>query len=102
MSFVGFLANYADEALGIAKALTGLLDGVAINGQAANDINATIARLEKAHAELTKYVAANPAATAAPVIKIQKADIDKAVKAELAKVLPGLIDAAVKKNMQNK
>lgn len=76
--FLKFLAEYADEALGVAKALTGLLDGVAINGKAAADIQATIARLEKAHDSIASYLKSKP--TENTIIKISASDIDKAVK----------------------
>lgn len=95
MSLLKFLASYADEALAVGKALTGLLDGVAINSSAAADIKNTIAKLEAAHTSLTKYLATNPKDT---VVKISKADVDAAVKSQLEKILPALIEAAVKKN----
>lgn len=78
MSFLGFIGNYADEALGVAKALTTLLDGVAINSAQADSVKATIDRLEKAHSEITKYIAKQPKVP--NVVKISQADIDAAVK----------------------
>lgn len=77
-----FLFNYADEALAIGKALTGLLDGVAINGNQAKDITDAIARLEKAHASISAYIASAPKQN---VVKISAKDIDAAVERYMAK-----------------
>jgi hypothetical protein len=99
MNILKFMASYADEALSIGKALTGLLDGVAINSSSADNIKATITKLEAAHDNLMKYIKTAPKET---VIKISKSDIDAAVNAELKKILPALIDKAVKENLANK
>lgn len=95
MSFAGFLANYADEALAIGRALTSVLEGVALSPSQVDKVNDTIAKLEKAHESITKVLETRPEKT---VIKIAQKDIDAAVK----RVLPDMVKAAVAEALKDK
>ena len=88
MSFAGFLAKYSDEALAIGKALTTVMEGLALSPAQADKVNDTIAKLEAANKSITEILKTEPEKT---VIKISQKDIDAAVK----RVLPDLIKAAV-------
>jgi len=93
MSFAGFLANYADEALAIGKALTTMLDGLALSPNQANKVNETIARLEAANKSITDILKTEPEKT---VIKIAQKDIDAAVKRVLPDMVKEAVEAALK------
>lgn len=87
-SFGDFLAKYADEALAIGKALTTVVEGLALSPAQAAKVNETIRKLETASANIQEVLATAPEKT---VIKIAQTDIDKAV----SRVLPNLVKAAV-------
>lgn len=88
MSFAGFLANYADEALAVGKALTTVLEGLALSPAQAEKVNDTITKLQTASDNINKVLKTEPEKT---VIKIAQKDIDAAVK----RVLPDLVKEAV-------
>lgn len=90
MSFAGFLAKYADETLAIGKALTSVLNGLALSPKQAATVTDTISKLEAASNSIQKVLATQPEKT---VIKIAQSDIDAAV----ARVLPALVEEAVAK-----
>jgi methylthioribose-1-phosphate isomerase len=75
MSIVKFINEYADEALSLAGALNVMLEGVALSPTQSAKVKETIERLEKAHANISK--------SKPTLVKIQKADIDAAVKAAM-------------------
>lgn len=88
-SFAKFLTKYSGEVLGIASALTNVLDGLALNPKATATVKGVIAKLEEASESVAK-AAVNEAK--APVVKISKSDIEAAV----AKLLPSMLEAALK------
>lgn len=95
MSFAGFLANYADEALAVGKALTTVLEGLALSPAQADKVNDTINKLDAAYKNITKVLETEPEKT---VIKIAQKDIDAAVK----RVLPDLVKEAVAEALKGK
>lgn len=94
-SFGSFLSKYADEALSIGKALTTVLEGLALSPTQADKVNETIAKLEAASANIQEVLATTPEKT---VIKISQKDIDAAV----SRVLPDLVKAAVAEALAEK
>lgn len=88
MPFAGFLAKYADETLAIGKALTSVLNGLALSPKQAATVNDTISKLEAASNSIQEVLATQPEKT---VIKIAQSDIDAAVE----RILPKLVDDAV-------
>ena len=87
-SFGSFLAKYADEALAIGKALTTVVEGLALSPAQAAKVNETISKLQTASDNIQEVLATAPEKT---VIKISQSDIDAAV----ARVLPDMVKAAV-------
>lgn len=94
-SFGSFLSKYADEALAIGKALTTVVEGLALSPAQAAKVNDTITKLETASANIQEVLKTAPEKT---VIKISQKDIDAAV----ARVLPKLVEEAVAKALANK
>ena len=88
MSFAGFLAKYSDEALAIGKALTTVMEGLALSPAQAAKVNETISKLETASSNIQEVLATAPEKT---VIKIAQSDVDAAV----ARVLPDMVAKAV-------
>lgn len=82
-SVVKFIGHYGDEALSVARALTSILDGIALNPRDAAKVQDTIDKLE---------AAAENIANAKPItIKIEKKDIETAVNAWMDKNAAAII-----------
>ncbi len=86
MSITTFVKKYADEALGVAAALTELVGGVALPPASQAKVKAVIAQLQQAAANIN----------AAPQVVIKKADIEAAVAAVLPKMVADAVAAALK------
>lgn len=87
-SVVKFIGHYGDEALSVARALTSILDGIALNPRDTAKVQATIDKLEEA---------ANNIANAKPLtIKIDKKDIEAAVNEWMDKNAAAIIAGKAK------
>lgn len=83
-----FITNYGDEAALVARALTSMLDGLALSPKSASDVQEAITRLEKAANAITN-------SKATYTIKIEKKDIAEAVNAWMNENATDIINRAV-------
>lgn len=89
MSVGKFINRYGDEAALTARALTSILDGLALNPKQAADVQEAITRLEKAASAIAN-------SKADYTVKIEKVDIVDAVNSWLDKNAAAIIKEAVK------
>lgn len=94
-SFASFLKKYAGEALSIGEALTTVLEGLALSPKQATAVRATIDKLEAAAESITGSL---DTLGKDAVVKINKSDIEAAVKS----VLQPMVDEAVAKALAAK
>lgn len=87
--FKKFLGHYAGEVLGVANALTTVLDGLALKPSDAAIVKEVIAKLEMASESITGSV------NKIKPVKIAKKDIEEAVAAVLPNVLNDVVTKAV-------
>lgn len=88
MSLVKFLSAHIGEMLGVASALTDIADGLALRPAEAANVKGVIKKLEDGAATIGLSV---KKMEKAPVVKIQKKDIEAAVAA----VVGPLVEKAV-------
>lgn len=88
LALVKFLGLHVGEMLSVASALTDIADGLALRPAEAANVRAVIAKLQTGAVSIGASV---KKLEKAPVVKIQKKDIEEAVAA----ALPALIEKAV-------
>jgi predicted transcriptional regulator len=80
MSLKTFLTRYAGEALGVASALTTMLEGLALSPKQSETVNAVIAKLTKASESILDGIDT----VKETVVKIDAKDVAKAVTSYMA------------------
>lgn len=95
MSFVKFLTKYSGEILAIGSTLATLTEGLALSPKQNAKVQETIDKLQNASESILKDLKKMKEPTP---VKIEKADIEKAVAA----VLPKLVKDAVEKTLAEK